>query len=382
VDPARAPALAVSPTVRLAPLQALVENRLPAEVAGGLIVLIGDHPSTYSRSPALWTAALRRLALPASYFALDVRPARLADVVAFLRATPGCWGANVTVPYKTAIVPLLDDVDPAAAVIGAVNTIVRRHDGRLVGTNTDGVGLICALIDPDHGEPLVETLYGAEVLLIGGGGAARGAAVGLARLLGPGRLRVVNRTAGAAAAVANLAAQAGGRATLAVTEEDLDGVLPSVDVVVNASLRGQAGIRAVASGWTSLEPYSALAPAAPAVLPPGPDAEFLTAWRAASAADIQANHARSRERVRRLRPGAAVFDMVYTPEETVTVQHAREAGLRAAAGRGMMIGQAVEALARHICARAIGARGLDAEAARAESARAMADAWPAPRGAG
>jgi shikimate dehydrogenase len=368
----------VGTAVSLAPLQALVGNRLPAEVVGGLIVLIGDRPSAYSRSPALWTAALGRLGLPATYLPLDVPDGRLPDVVAFLRATPACWGANVTVPYKQAILPLLDDLDPIAAAVRAVNTVVRRRDGRLVGANTDGVGLVWALLQPERADPLVETLYGARVLLVGAGGAARAAASALAPLLGPGALHVTNRTLETAQTVAALAARAGAHAT-AVAEDALDAVLQEVDLVINASLRGQAGIRALAEGWTSLEPYSALAPAAPALLPPAPEAEFLAAWKAASAADIAANHARSRERARRLPPGAVVFDMVYAPEQTVTVRHVREAGRRAATGRDMMIGQAVEALAGYIGAAALAARGLDAEAARREAALAMRGAWRAPQ---
>ncbi|MDR7422331.1 MAG: hypothetical protein QN159_07655 [Armatimonadota bacterium] len=368
-------------TFSLAPLQALVGNRLPTEIAGGLIVLIGDRPSAYSRSPVLWAAALGRLGLPATYLPLDVPEGRLADVVGFLRATPACWGANVTVPYKQAILPLLDDLDPGAAAARAANTVVRRRDGRLVGGNTDGVGLAWALLDPEGDDPMVETLHGARVLLVGAGGAARAAGAALAPLLGPGWLRVANRTEAAAHEVAALAARAGAQAS-AVAEDALDALLPEVDLVINASLRGQAGIRAIGAGWTCLEPYSAFAPASPAVLPPAPAAEFLAAWRAASEADIAANHARSRERVRRLQPGAVVFDMVYAPEETVTARHAREARRRAATGRRMIIGQAVEALVGYIGAAALAARGLDPEAARREAARAMANAWPAPQEVG
>jgi shikimate 5-dehydrogenase len=68
--------------------------------------------------------------------------------------------------------------------------------------------------------------------------------------------------------------------------------------------------------------------------------------------------------------------MIYAPAETVTMRHAREAGLRAANGRWMMIIQAVEACVEHVCARAVAGRGHDREAARCAVTHAMAAAWP------
>lgn len=355
-------------------LRALVDNPLPDQVAGAVIGLIGDRPSAYSRSPRIWTPALRHLGLNATYLSLDVPSGRLEAVLSALREMDGCWGANVTVPYKRAVIPLLDDVDPVVATAGAVNTITRRRGGRLVGTNTDGVGLVAALLHDDGGGPLVETLHGQAVLLIGAGGAARAAAMTLGLLLGTGELVVTNRHHEVAADLAARVAATGARVR-AVLEDDLDEVLPGLDLVINASLRGQAGIRKGAEGWTSLEPYSALAPASPAVLPPVPESEHMRAWAAASSADIAANHDRSRARMRRLRPGAVLLDMIYAPPETATIRHAREAGLRAANGRWMMIVQAAEACVAHICAPAIARQGVDREAARSEVIQAMTGAW-------
>jgi shikimate 5-dehydrogenase len=69
--------------------------------------------------------------------------------------------------------------------------------------------------------------------------------------------------------------------------------------------------------------------------------------------------------------------MIYSPAETVLLRHARAAGLRTANGRRMLIGQAVEALVRHVCASALAGRGIDAEHARRTSERAMAMAFGA-----
>jgi shikimate dehydrogenase len=362
-------------SISLAPLQPIVDNALPDEVAGGLIGLVGDRPSVYSRSPQIWTAALRGLGIEAAYLPLDVQPGRLGDLLAALREVPGWWGANVTVPFKGPVIALIDEVVPATEGLGVVNTITRRPDGRLVGANTDGVGAVAALLHGGPGGPLVDTLYGQTVLLIGAGGAARASAVALAQLLGSGELLVMSRTVSRAEEVAAQARAAGGRVRV-INEDSADDWLGSVDVVINASTRGQAGILRRPDGWTCLEPYSAMAPASPAVLPPAPEDEFLATWRARSRRDIEANHARSRTRMRHLSPHAVLLDMVYAPPETVTMRHAREVGLRAANGRWMMIVQAAEACVGHICARTVASMGTDRDTARREAVQAMAMAWP------
>jgi hypothetical protein len=148
-----------------------------------------------------------------------------------------------------------------------------------------------------------------------------------------------------------------------------------VALVINATTKGQGGIRKAGEGWTCLEPYSALAPASPPVLRPASEAEFTDSWTALSGADIEANHTRSRARAALLPRTAAVFDMIYAPPETATMRHAREAGLRAANGRWMMIVQAAEACVAHICAGAIDVRGEARDALRREVIQVMAGAW-------
>jgi hypothetical protein len=126
----------------LAPLAALVDNPLPAEAPPAVAGLIGDHPSTYARSPRIWTPALAAMEIAASYLSLDVPVDRLGAFVRWMRETPACLGVNVTTPHKAQVMQYLDEVDDTASAIGAVNTIVRHPDGALAGTNTDAVGLL------------------------------------------------------------------------------------------------------------------------------------------------------------------------------------------------------------------------------------------------
>jgi shikimate dehydrogenase len=118
---------------------------------------------------------------------LHVAAADLATVLAGLRAVQSFGGAIITVPHKTAIVPLLDRVSDAAGLVGAVNAVRREPDGRLVGEILDGAGFVAGLRAAGH-EPRGRSAY-----LAGAGGAANAIAFALAEA-GVTRLTVHNRT--------------------------------------------------------------------------------------------------------------------------------------------------------------------------------------------
>jgi shikimate dehydrogenase len=129
------------------------------------IGLIG-YPLKHSISPYFQQAALDYYRLDIRYETWETGPAQLQDIVNNLRK-PHNVGANVTVPYKEAILPLLDEVDDLASSIGAVNTIVKKDD-KLVGFNTDAYGFIEALTKEGHIDP-----EGKKVVMLGAGGVGR-----------------------------------------------------------------------------------------------------------------------------------------------------------------------------------------------------------------
>ncbi len=149
------------------------------------IILIGD-PVAHSRSPAFQNAAFAHLHIDARYEAQHTPAAELATRIAALRA-PDVLGANITLPHKTAVIPLLDDLEPEAARIGAVNTIYKRQD-RLVGANTDAPALLEDLREEGAWHPA-----GQQVVLLGASGAARAAAYALVDA-GVASLVIANRT--------------------------------------------------------------------------------------------------------------------------------------------------------------------------------------------
>lgn len=130
-----------------------------------LIMLLGN-PVAHSLSPGMHNAHFRHLGINEDYFVMECERDRLEALLQTLR-NPIFAGANVTKPFKTVIMPLLDEINEGAERIGAVNTIVSR-DGRLIGYNTDGPGFV---------DDLRREIEPKKVLILGAGGA--GSAVGL-----------------------------------------------------------------------------------------------------------------------------------------------------------------------------------------------------------
>jgi shikimate dehydrogenase len=126
------------------------------------------RPVAHSLSPAMHNAAFRELGLNAVYVAFPVTD--LTRAVAGLRGL-GVAGVSVTIPFKEEIIPLIDELDPRAARMGAVNTVANR-EGKLTGYNTDWLGALTAL-------QTQTAIRGQHFLILGAGGAARAIAFGL-----------------------------------------------------------------------------------------------------------------------------------------------------------------------------------------------------------
>jgi shikimate dehydrogenase len=251
----------------------------------GLLGIIGN-PVRASLSPAMHQAALRHLKLDVCYRAFEIAPDQVRTV---LRALPllGFWGINVTIPYKEKVLPFLDEIDAEAGAIGAVNTIVVR-DGRLFGYNTDAAGFCSALENEGRTE-----LSGAQVLIVGAGGAARAVAYTcLSRGCGP--LVIANRSAERARALRRSLKRAFAAADIAAVAIGGPGWLRLVracGVIVNTTPLG------------------------------GRPADPLPVPRAA------------------LRRGQTVMDIVYRPRRTPLLVAAKVAGARTVDGLQMLLRQ-------------------------------------------
>lgn len=223
------------------------------------------------------------------YRAFDVEPALLPEALR-LMAGHGFRGVNLTVPHKIQAVGLVAAIDPAAREAGAVNTLL-LEDGRWRGFNTDGYGLSAGIR-----EDLGLSLEGTPVVLLGAGGAARGAAVECLHR-GCSELWIVNRSR------------------------------PGLDELIGL-LRPLAGAIPVRGAGPGLPPAA-----------PSPGALVINATSAGlRAADEPAVELGSLPGVR------AVFDMVYNPPETRLLARARALGLPAANGLGMLVHQGAKSL--------------------------------------
>jgi shikimate 5-dehydrogenase len=296
-----------------------------------------------------------------------------------MRANERLLGGNVTVPYKVKVMEHLDDLDPKARQIGAVNTIVRTPQGKLVGYNTDGSGFLWSLTKPLlAGEaPLLPDPKGVESVLIGAGGAARAVAFYLAEAIGGARLVIANRNRAAAASLADEVNRAYGNAS-AIGEDDLEKAVASAGLVVNSSTKGQYGLRKLPGGQvTVLEPYSALASAHPATFAEAEASkpDFQRRWFEASLADIARNAQQSGEAVVRLPASAVVDDLIYAPLETTLLRQARLSGHRTANGKGMNIAQAVDALFNRVCRGWLQTQGLATHETHRRIVQTMCEVW-------
>jgi shikimate dehydrogenase len=148
---------------------------------------VAGHPVSHSWSPFIHGWFARDTGQEMSYRLYDFPPAEFLDRTRqfFIR---GGRGLNVTLPHKIAAVDVANDLTSRAAHAGAVNTLAVQENGSIIGDNTDGVGLVRDLRDN-----IGVTIRHQRVLMIGAGGAARGALAPLLAL-GPGELVIANRT--------------------------------------------------------------------------------------------------------------------------------------------------------------------------------------------
>jgi 3-dehydroquinate dehydratase/shikimate dehydrogenase len=193
------------------------------DVATRVYGVVGD-PIAHSLSPAIMNAAFRRENVNAVYLALHAKT--LKDLLSCVKEIP-IHGLSVTMPYKEAVLPHLDNTDSHTTKIGACNTVVRAQDGKLYGFNTDAAGIVRPL------ERRLNTLEGARILVIGAGGAARAAVFGLKER--GCEVYILNRSLAAAKKLAHQA-----RARI-MKRPDLKKL--AFDVIINATPVGMGNTR-------------------------------------------------------------------------------------------------------------------------------------------
>jgi shikimate dehydrogenase len=255
-----------------------------------LVGLIG-WPVSHTFSPAMHNAALQALRLNWIYIPLPVPPKQVGAALAGLPAL-GFRGVNVTVPHKQSVMPLLEEISPAATAIGAVNTIyVNQEDGRLTGYNTDWRGFLADL------QALNLTVNGRDCLVLGAGGSARGIIYALNQV-GARVILLARRIK----QVQELATDLGeGSVQGAHSLAKLDEVASKLDkpLIINTTPLGMSPA-VEGSPWPEKVPFP---------------------------------------------PGAFVYDLVYNPRQTQLMRQALANGCPTSNGLGMLLRQGAASLA-------------------------------------
>ncbi len=188
------------------------------------------YPVSHSRSPVIHRLFALQTEQQLQYELLQVTPEKLEIAVRQFQRTGG-KGLNVTVPHKQTVAKLCDSVSERARVAGAVNTLSFR-DGEIHGENTDGIGLLRDLV-----VNLGVNLDGANILILGAGGATRGI-VGPLLEMEPSSIRIANRTLGRAQAIANEFSHLG---PISICRFDAVPVTEPYNVIINATSAGVKG---------------------------------------------------------------------------------------------------------------------------------------------
>lgn len=259
-----------------------------------LTALLGS-PVSHSVSPLMHNEAFRQLGLDYVYVCFDVNEETLPQAVAGLKAC-GARGFNLTMPNKNKVVELLDDLSPAARMIGAVNTVVNEN-GRLIGYNTDGIGYMQSVRDAGH------DITGKTITVMGTGGATSAICVQAAidgvkniHIFARPTSRFWNRTVHLAETI-------------------------SRELPCTAQVHENGDARALRDAVAE----SALLLNATSVgMAPHTDESIIT--------DTSV-----------FRPGLIVSDVIYNPRETLLLKQAKEAGCQVFNGMYMLLYQGAEA---------------------------------------
>lgn len=259
-----------------------------------LTALLGS-PVAHSISPLMHNEAFRQLGLDYVYLCFDVTEDTLPEAVAGLKAC-NIRGFNLTMPNKNAIVSLLDDLSPAARLIGAVNTVV-NDNGYLTGYNTDGLGYMQAVKDAGH------DIIKKTVTVMGAGGAAT-AICAQAALDGVKRLHIFARPT-------SRFWQRTQKLVRTINE-----TLPC-EAILHENDDREALRQAVAESALLLNATS---------VGMAPDTEKTIIPETSV-----------------FRPGLIVSDVIYNPQETLFLRQAKEAGCHTFNGMYMLLYQGAEA---------------------------------------
>ncbi len=244
-----------------------------------LLAVIGN-PVSHTGSPAMQNFMCQTLGLDYVYVAFNIEQGHLKNAILGIRSL-NIVGINVTIPYKEQVIPFLDQLDPLAERIGAVNTIVNQN-GTLIGYNTDGQGFLVALMKEQQTD-----VKNKHIVVLGAGGAAKAIVHTLSQKK-PKSMTIANRTPETAIDLAKICQATG----IGITKE-LDPFLKNADIVINTTAVGMGQLK----DQSPVSHYN---------------------W---------------------VHPHQLICDIIYNPAETLFLKQCRLKGAVTLNGKGMLAGQ-------------------------------------------
>ncbi len=248
--------------------------------------VVGD-PISHSKSPYIHETVLKELGFEYEYRKVQVKKGELSKYLCEAKSL-GLCGFNLTMPHKTDIIPFLDFIDDEARIFNSVNT-VKIKDGKLLGYNTDALGMVYSM------EKKGFRAKGKNIVILGAGGVASTLALKMA-FEGASEITVLNRTLSSAEEICKKVLKESGKncTALSFDKESLGNSAKECDILINCTPLGMEGID------TDFE-----------------DLSFLE----------------------NIHKGSLLFDLIYNPAETALLKCAKELGLSTLNGLDMLIYQ-------------------------------------------
>jgi shikimate dehydrogenase len=316
-------------------IQNIIKNSEPVLVdqTEYYAAIIGESPSRGAKSPSLWNAAFEALGISAKMHPFDIDAPDLESLIKELRQNPQFIGGAVTMPHKQLITKYLDELEPEAKAIGAVNCIYRKGN-QLIGANTDGAGALASL-EEAYGKT---ELSQSNVLICGLGGAGSAIAAYIAGALNENQtLILTNRNERVAQDLASRLSSKCQIKTIVWPPKAID--VSDISIIINATSIGFENAKQDERGTYYLNEYTPLAEVDDSIRIPNASATQSN-YNDLAKQGIETNQEQSLALLASQKE-LFVFDIIYQPEKTTLLKLAEGLDIKFLNGAIMNLEQAV-----------------------------------------
>ncbi|MDB4037914.1 hypothetical protein N9519_02595 [Candidatus Thioglobus sp.] len=285
-----------------------LDNSLNIKSSEKYAGIMGANPSQGARSPILWNGAFKAFGLNRKMYPMDVSDNNLVGLLDCLDKDNNFIGGAIAVPHKEKVAKWLIEkgvgyISEEAYTIGAVNALYRSKNGHIKGTNTDGEAAIISL---NH---VIKNIEGANVLLIGPGGAGKAVATYVKKAIKSGQLFISARNSSKVSLLGKKL-----NAKILKWPVEIES-LKQIDILINCSVLGSYSKAKINGIMQSLEAYAPL--------------------------NLETNEDKIASLISNIKSDALIFDIIYEPDSSILLKLSAELGFRTLNGKKMNIEQAI-----------------------------------------